>query len=251
MHVSGRCGSVPPCESKVAASRTDADILNYKIKNTVRRSDGMSVRERERERKENRKRQSTVLSNSCSVSTVVAVRRRSSSASVIEYIPQSSWFKSYIFSRGTYSIDGDSKGVDTLDDDDDATTSRQSHRHWCLALPFYQVLTWRLRSHTYIHAPRLVARVCECTRVYVCVCVRVYGTPTHTTISLVRRAAHDVQRRVRSLAQCFHFLRITVSHRTTILYKIRCWQTTRARDNSYPATVAHYRWCYCYCRRCC
>ena len=125
MHVSGRCGSVPPCESKVAASRTDADILNYKIKNTVRRSDGMSVRERERKTE----RDSTVLSNSCSVSTVVAVRRRSSSASVIEYIPQSSWFKSYIFSRGTYSIDGDSKGVDTLDDDDDATTSRQSHRH--------------------------------------------------------------------------------------------------------------------------
>ena len=55
MHVSGRCGFVPPCESKVAASRTDADILNYKIKNTVRRSDGMVCeREKERERKTER-----------------------------------------------------------------------------------------------------------------------------------------------------------------------------------------------------
>jgi len=207
-HTHTRIRSVPPCESKVAASCADADILNYKMKNTVRRNDGTSVRVRrgeggkqtERDREDEiETRKHSVIEQLHRVDAFDENRhRRANRANSQTVRPVIIIFFAWHIQTPTETWRRDGYPRRSPNDDDNATTSRRSLRHGRLALPLSGTHMATAQSHLYTRFDWL--------RVYVRVYIdaRVFRlTPPRLFV-----AAHDANGVSYARSTCFHFSRI-------------------------------------------
>lgn len=152
--------SVPPHESEVAASRgrRHIELQNEEHRSEKRRDErarGRERRETSRTRQERRNRDKAVLSNSCIVSTDrCRVRPRSSSLRYSNFCGLVISF----YAWHIYHPQWHGEGVDTLDGRPTTTTTTMTPPRvdgafdTDVSFYLYQVLTWRLRSHTYIYA---------------------------------------------------------------------------------------------------